>query len=121
MSDSPPPRTPAPSHPLEAHLEFFEELGVNGVRMDPVWRERPADGDADRGASLARLAGASVTRLAPQDTIVSVYASEREALAAIREALARRDELRAKGLAHASQFSWRRAGEVFLEGYERFA
>jgi glycosyltransferase involved in cell wall biosynthesis len=41
--------------------------------------------------------------------------------AAIREALARRDELREKGLAHAARFSWRRVGEIFLEGYERFA
>ena len=41
--------------------------------------------------------------------------------AAVREALARRDELVARGLAHARSFSWRRVGEAFLEGYERFA
>ena len=41
--------------------------------------------------------------------------------AAIREALARRDELRVKGIERARQFTWRRTGEVFLEGYERFA
>jgi glycosyltransferase involved in cell wall biosynthesis len=41
--------------------------------------------------------------------------------AAIREAIARREELRAAGLVHAKQFSWRRVGEIFLEGYERFA
>ena len=40
---------------------------------------------------------------------------------AIREALGRRDELRAKGLAHASRFSWARTGELFLEGYRRYA
>jgi glycosyltransferase involved in cell wall biosynthesis len=39
----------------------------------------------------------------------------------ILEALARRDELRAKGIEHARRFAWRRTGEVFLEGYERFA
>jgi glycosyltransferase involved in cell wall biosynthesis len=39
---------------------------------------------------------------------------------AIREALARRDELRVKGIERARQFTWRRTGEVFLEGYERF-
>jgi glycosyltransferase involved in cell wall biosynthesis len=45
-----------------------------------------------------------------------------EAMAtAIREALARRDELRALGLAHAATFSWARTGELFLEGYRRFA
>jgi glycosyltransferase involved in cell wall biosynthesis len=40
--------------------------------------------------------------------------------AAIREALARRSELRAKGLAHARRFSWRRVGELFLDGYARY-
>src|SRR4029079_2735069 len=35
--------------------------------------------------------------------------------AAIRDALARRDELRAKGLAHAEGFSWAKTGELFLE------
>ena len=40
---------------------------------------------------------------------------------AVREALERRDELRAKGLDHAAGFSWYRTGEVFLEGYRRFA
>jgi alpha-1,3-rhamnosyl/mannosyltransferase len=39
----------------------------------------------------------------------------------IREAIARHDELRVKGLEHVKQFSWRRVGEIFLEGYERFA
>ena len=64
MSSAPPHlRTTTPD--LEGHLEYFAELGVIGVRLDPIWRERPAD----RGATVA------------------VYASEREALAAIREDL----------------------------------
>ncbi|HKU58984.1 MAG TPA: glycosyltransferase, partial [Gaiellaceae bacterium] len=41
--------------------------------------------------------------------------------AAIRDALARSDELREKGLEHARQFSWRHVGELFLGGYEKFA
>jgi glycosyltransferase involved in cell wall biosynthesis len=41
--------------------------------------------------------------------------------AAVREALARGDELRAAGIEHAWSFSWRRVGEIFLEGYQRFA
>ena len=41
--------------------------------------------------------------------------------AAISEALTRREELRERGLQHVKHFSWRRAGELFLEGYERFA
>lgn len=36
---------------------------------------------------------------------------------AIREAVARRDELRARGLEHARRFSWRRVGDIFREGY----
>ena len=40
---------------------------------------------------------------------------------AVREALERRDELRAKGLAHAAGFSWSLTGELFLQGYRRFA
>ncbi|HEX4680176.1 MAG TPA: glycosyltransferase family 1 protein [Gaiellaceae bacterium] len=39
----------------------------------------------------------------------------------IFEAITRRDELRTKGIEHARRFSWRKTGEVFLEGYERFA
>lgn len=39
--------------------------------------------------------------------------------AAVEEALGRRDELAAAGVAHASRFTWRAAGEVFLRGYER--
>jgi len=34
---------------------------------------------------------------------------------------ARRDELRTLGLEHARCFSWRRVGEIFREGYARFA
>jgi glycosyltransferase involved in cell wall biosynthesis len=41
--------------------------------------------------------------------------------AAIRDALARREDLRAKGLAHAARFSWHRTGEIFLEGYRQFS
>jgi glycosyltransferase involved in cell wall biosynthesis len=39
----------------------------------------------------------------------------------ILEAIKRRDELSAKGIQHARSFSWRKTGEVLLEGYERFA
>jgi glycosyltransferase involved in cell wall biosynthesis len=41
--------------------------------------------------------------------------------AAIHEAIGRRDELVAKGLAHAARFSWREVGEIFLRGYEAAA
>ena len=56
------------------------------------------------------------------DAAVRADPESAEAFAdAIRDALARREELRAKGLAHAAQFSWATTGELFLEGYLRFS
>jgi glycosyltransferase involved in cell wall biosynthesis len=55
------------------------------------------------------------------DAAVRTDPESAEAFAAgIREALARHDELRARGLEHARRFSWRRVGELFLEGYARY-
>jgi glycosyltransferase involved in cell wall biosynthesis len=63
--------------------------------------------------SLDEASGDAAVRADPDDP---------EAIAAaVREAIARRDELRGLGLRHAASFSWRRTGEVLLEGYERFA
>jgi glycosyltransferase involved in cell wall biosynthesis len=63
--------------------------------------------------SLDEAAGAAALRADPEDA---------EAIAdAIGNAISRRDELRTLGLAHAATFSWRRTGEVFVEGYRRFA
>jgi glycosyltransferase involved in cell wall biosynthesis len=56
------------------------------------------------------------------DAAVRADPESAEALAAaIREALERRAELRAKGLEHAARFSWLRTGELLLEGYRRFS
>ena len=56
------------------------------------------------------------------DAAVRADPESAEAIAtAIREALVCRGELRAKGLEHVRQFSWRRDGELFLEGYEKYA
>jgi glycosyltransferase involved in cell wall biosynthesis len=41
--------------------------------------------------------------------------------AAIREAAARREQLAARGLAHAARFTWRAVGEIYLRGYEEAA
>jgi glycosyltransferase involved in cell wall biosynthesis len=63
--------------------------------------------------SLDEASGTAAVRADPESA---------EAIAvAIRDALARRDELRAAGLEHAASFSWERTGELFLEGYRRFA
>jgi glycosyltransferase involved in cell wall biosynthesis len=63
--------------------------------------------------SMDDAAGSAAVRFDPD--------SPEAIAAAIREALARPDELRAAGLEHVRRFSWRRVGEVFLDGYERFA
>jgi alpha-1,3-rhamnosyl/mannosyltransferase len=68
---------------------------------------------ASAHSSLDEASGVAAVRADPESA---------EAIAtAIRQALERRDELRAKGLAHAAGFSWQRTGETFLEGYRRFA
>jgi DNA polymerase len=54
------------SDDFRAHLEFFGELGVNGVRIDPVWSARPASAS---------------------EAPVPVCESQADALAAIRQDL----------------------------------
>jgi len=63
--------------------------------------------------SLDEAAGNAAVRADPE--------SPQAIAEAIREALARREELRTLGLEHARSFSWRRVGEIFREGYARFA
>jgi glycosyltransferase involved in cell wall biosynthesis len=63
--------------------------------------------------SMDEASGAAALRADPEDPAAIA--------AAIRQALPRRDDLRAKGLVHAATFSWSRTGEVFMEGLERFA
>ena len=56
------------SDDLKAHLEFFGELGVDGVRREPEWRDRSPGNPS-------------------QAEPVRVFSSESDALAAIREDL----------------------------------
>jgi glycosyltransferase involved in cell wall biosynthesis len=63
--------------------------------------------------SMDEASGDAAVRVDPESPVALA--------AAVREALERRDDLRARGLAHVQRFSWRRVGEVFREGYERFA
>ncbi len=63
--------------------------------------------------SLDEACGVAAVRADPE--------SPEAIAAAVREALGRREKLRELGLAHASGFSWRRTGELFLEGYRRFS
>lgn len=59
--------------------------------------------------SLDEASGAAAVRADPESP---------QAIAdGIRAALSRHDELRAKGLEHVKQFSWRHVGELFVDGY----
>ena len=73
------------------------------------------------GAPVVASAHPSLDEAAGDAAIRADPESPQAIAAAIREAIARREELRERGLAHAARFSWRRVGEIFLEGYERFA
>ena len=68
---------------LKAHLEYFEELGVDGIRREPAWsaradrgpeRSAPQDDDGRTGRSLDR----------PLEPI-TVFTSQDAALKAIRD------------------------------------
>jgi uracil-DNA glycosylase len=62
---------------LRAHLEFFSELGVDGVRREPEWRSRAV---TDAVGAAAAAADEKTTETSP----VQVFSSEAEALAALR-------------------------------------
>jgi DNA polymerase len=99
---------PVPSDPLRAHLEYFEELGVTGIRREPEWSTRAvpgpaltasvaADANADAGAEPehesepgAEAVAATATPMPAVEEptltndIVPVFASSAEALAALK-------------------------------------
>jgi glycosyltransferase involved in cell wall biosynthesis len=60
--------------------------------------------------SLDEACGDAAVRADPEDP--------KAIAAAIEDALARRDEIVARGLAHSARFTWRAAGETFLRAYE---
>jgi len=73
------------------------------------------------GAPVVASAHASMDE-ASGDAAVRVDPESPQSIAdGVREALARRGELRSAGLEHVRRFSWRRTGEAFLQGYERYA
>jgi glycosyltransferase involved in cell wall biosynthesis len=63
--------------------------------------------------SLDEACGDAALRAAPDSAEAFAHG--------IRAALAQRDDLRARGLAHAAQFTWRAAGESILQAYEELA
>jgi DNA polymerase len=66
---------------LKAHLEFFEELGIDGVRLEPQWRTRHEPGEPSE-----RRPAEPLEPVEPPEP-VKLYASPAEALAVIRDDL----------------------------------
>jgi alpha-1,3-rhamnosyl/mannosyltransferase len=73
------------------------------------------------GAPVVASAHESMNEASGEAAVRADPESPQAIASAILEAVERRDELRAKGIEHARGFTWRRTGEVFLQGYERFA
>jgi glycosyltransferase involved in cell wall biosynthesis len=63
--------------------------------------------------SLDEASGDAAVRADPEDAAATA--------SAIEDAIARREELAARGVAHASRFTWLAVGETFLRGYEEAA
>ena len=63
---------------LKAHLEFFQELGVDGVRREPEWRARTPE------PSNPRISEPSNPRAPEPSDRVQVFSSPADALAAVR-------------------------------------
>ena len=74
---------------LRAHLDFFGELGVDGIRIAPSWRSRPRQTPPEPAAPAAASEQGSMQegREVQGAQEVRVYASAGDALVAIREDL----------------------------------
>ena len=69
---------------LRAHLEFFEELGVDGIRREPAWRARTAELNEAKPSEPMELQPSEPP--APTEPIepVRVFASQADALSALK-------------------------------------
>jgi DNA polymerase len=84
---------------LRDHLEFFKELGVDGIRREPEWRARSDDGDTSNTEATENTTSDSVTsvdsdrsalrgldaEITAEDQVVPVFASAADALAALKQ------------------------------------
>jgi uracil-DNA glycosylase len=74
---------------IKDHLEFFGELGVDGIRPDAIWRTRERAAPRRGGTLVPPEAetsegGTKVPPLRAEGETVPVFASQADALAAIR-------------------------------------
>jgi uracil-DNA glycosylase family 4 len=75
---------PSMDEDVRAHLEFFQELGIDGVRLEPVWRTRadvPLDNQQCRGG------GSSDPPPPPPQEPIELFTSQAAALQALRDDL----------------------------------
>jgi DNA polymerase len=71
------------TEPLAAHLDFFAELGVDGVRTEPAWRRRAVNAPQEQESRPETAPSEEASHV----DIVPVFASPAEALVAIRSDL----------------------------------
>ena len=71
---------------LKAHLEFFEELGIDGVRLEAKWHSR-VDNTLHSGPDPSTSGADPLGPRVESDQIVPVFASADAALTAIRNDL----------------------------------
>jgi len=79
---------------LRAHLEFFGELGVDGVRLEPEWHSRaereaaqPVESPAEPEESIEVGAAEEIPHVKPTEAVMAparVFGSQGEALDALR-------------------------------------
>jgi DNA polymerase len=68
---------------LRDHLEFFKELGVDGIRREPEWRGR--SGSMTSVDSPSGTVGSVDRPVTSESLVVPVFASAADALAALKE------------------------------------
>ena len=89
---------------LKAHLEYFGELGVDGLRAESPWRSRAANLPPAPSAQAEPIA--PVERVEPADPVapgrinVQVFASGADALIAVRDDLGECTRCKLHGLGH---------------------
>jgi DNA polymerase len=74
------------SDELTAHLEFFAELGVEGIRREAAWRSRPAAENAAAQPTVESLEPLEPTEPTEpaEPAALQVFSSQADALAALR-------------------------------------
>ena len=69
-------------HSLLAHLEFFQELGIDGVRLEPEWHRRIESAASHLSSPLERPSESAASPVSAP--VVPLFASSEEALRALR-------------------------------------